>query len=50
MNDALEEDDLAAAPFDVDDEDVEISSDLGELSRAAGAAFGPNEEPDSSGN
>jgi segregation and condensation protein B len=48
--DKLEEDDHGAATFDVEDKDVEISSDLEELSRAAGAAFGANEEPDSSGN
>jgi len=44
------EDDLEETVFDVEDKDVEISSDLGDLSRAAGAAFGgANEAPDSSG-
>jgi segregation and condensation protein B len=50
IDDALEGDDLEETAFDVDDNDVEISSDLGELSRAAGAAFGANEEPGSPGN
>ncbi len=49
VDDAPEADGLEETTFDVKDEDVEISSDLGELSRAAGAAFGSTEEFDSSG-
>lgn len=48
-DDTSEGDELEETAFDVDDDDVEISSDLDELSRAAGAAFGANEEPGSSG-
>ena len=35
--------------FDLDDGDIEISADLDDLSRAAGAAFGTSEEPENLG-
>lgn len=48
-DDGIDQDDLDETVFDVDDDDVEISSDLDDLSRAAGAAFGANDGPDGSG-
>jgi segregation and condensation protein B len=48
-DDAFDQDDLDETKFDVDDDDIKISSDLDDLSRAAGAAFGANDGPDGSG-
>ena len=48
-DDRVDQDDLDETVFDVDDDDIEISSDLDDLSRAAGAAFGANDGPDGSG-
>ena len=48
-DDAVDQDELDETVFDVDDDDVEISSDLDDLSRAAGAAFGTNDGPDGAG-
>ena len=48
-DDAVNQDEPDQTVFDVGDDDVEISSDLDDLSRAAGAAFGANDGPDGSG-
>jgi segregation and condensation protein B len=48
-DDAFDQDELDETVFDVDDDDVDISSNLDDLSQAAGAAFGTNDEPDGSG-
>jgi segregation and condensation protein B len=47
--DSLDQNDLDKTVLDVNDDDVKISSDLDDLSRAAGAAFSANEQSDSSG-